>query len=147
MFAMIDAEITYLYYCYHRYFDMFDLSSTIWIETVCWKFCWSLVRILRFFHKDAYLYIKHGTPDHSFCVRVSMPSCILVKKLQWKVMGHVAFVSLILPSAEFVDFCTHSYISLYTFMPTRPVILSRHFNYKGLYSSHYRYFVYICMYM
>jgi hypothetical protein len=28
-------------------------------------------------------------------------------------------------------------------MPTRPVILSRHFNYEGLYSSHYRYLIYI----
>ena len=58
-------------------------------------------------------------------------------------MGHVAFVALMLPSAEFVIFCTHIYISLYTFMPTRPVILSRHFNYEGLYSSHYRYLIYI----
>ena len=29
MLAVIDAGITYLYYCYHRSFDMFDLSSTI----------------------------------------------------------------------------------------------------------------------
>ena len=43
-------------------------------------------------------------------------------------MGHVTFVSVMLPSAEFVIFCTHTYISLYTFMPTRPVILSRHFD-------------------
>jgi hypothetical protein len=61
-------------------------------------------------------------------------------------MGHVAFVSLMLRSAQFVTFCTHTYISLYTFMPTRPAILSRHFNYEGLYSSHYRYVIYICVY-
>lgn len=146
MFAVIDAEITYLFYCYHRSFDMLDLLSTIWIETDCWEFCCSLAPILRFFHKDAYLYIKHGPPDHSFCVRVSRPSCLLLKKLRWKVMSHVVFVSLMLPSAEFVIFCTHTYISLYTFMPNRPVYyLSRHCNYEGLYSSHYRYLIYMYM--
>jgi len=29
MFAVIDAEISYFYNCYHRSFDMFDLPSTI----------------------------------------------------------------------------------------------------------------------
>lgn len=51
MFAVVDAEITYLFYCYHRSFDMLVLSSTIWIETDCWEFCCSLVRILRFFQR------------------------------------------------------------------------------------------------
>jgi len=72
---------------------------------------------------------------------------LLVEQLRWKVMGHVAFISLMLPSAEFAIFCAHTYISLYTFMPTRPVILSRHFNYEGLYSSHYRYLIYMYVYV
>jgi hypothetical protein len=46
----------------------------------------------------------------------------LMKKLRWKVIGHMLVICLTLPSAEFI-FCVHT--SLYTFMHTRPVTFCR----------------------